>query len=457
MKTLYFDCSSGISGNMVLGALVDLIGEEEYLKQELAKLSAGGYAIEISKREKNGIFGTHVDVIVDGTDEYGHVHHLHEHGHEGHGKEAHSHEEAHFHGEEDHEEAHVHEGAHFHGEDHQEAHVHEEAHFHEEHSHEEHSHEGHHHRTLADVNQLIEESSLGEDVKELAKKIFLRVAKAESKVHHKPLEEVHFHEVGAIDSIVDIVGTAILICRIAPDRILSSVVNEGHGFIECAHGTMSVPVPATSEIFAAGNVRFRQIDIDTELVTPTGAAIIAELAEKFEFMPEMQVKKTGWGAGTKDLKIPNLLKVSLGECADQDEGFVVMDTNIDDCSPELLGYTMDRLLAAGALDVYYTPVFMKKNRPAYQLTVTCNENDMEKLQDIIFQETTTIGIRYRREKRIRLQRELVEVDTKYGSLKAKKVVHKGQTFLYPEYESLKEMAERTGSPMKELYLGVCHH
>ena len=167
----------------------------------------------------------------------------------------------------------------------------------------------------------------------------MRVANAESKVHNKPLEEVHFHEVGALDSIVDIVGTAILINKINPDKIISSVVNDGYGFIECAHGTISVPVPATSEIFSASNVRFRQIDIDTELVTPTGAAIIAELADEFTVLPEMNVMKIGWGAGSKELKIPNILKVYYGEMERPNEDIVVMETNIDDCTGELLGYT----------------------------------------------------------------------------------------------------------------------
>ena len=231
MKTLYFDCSSGISGNMTLGALLEIVGDENYLLGELKKLNVDGYKIEISKKVKNGITGTYVDVILENE----HHHHDHDHGH---------------------------------------------AHDHEHHHH-------HEHRNLYDVNTIIDNSSLDENTKDLAKRIFLRVAKAESKVHNKSLDEVHFHEVGAIDSIVDIVGTAILINKINPDRIISSVVNDGYGFIECAHGTMAVPVPATSEIFAASNVKFRQIDIDTELVTPTGAAIIAELAEDFTTLPAM--------------------------------------------------------------------------------------------------------------------------------------------------------------------------
>ena len=392
MKTLYFDCSSGISGNMTLGALLEIIGDENYLLEELKKLNVDGYKIEISKQVKNGIIGTYVDVILD--EEH---HHEHEHDHE-----------------------------------------------HEHHHH-------HEHRNLNDVYSVIDNSSLDEKTKALAKRIFLRVAKAESKVHNKPLEEVHFHEVGAIDSIIDIVGTAILINKISPDRIISSVVNDGYGFIECAHGTMAVPVPATSEIFAASNVKFRQIDIDTELVTPTGAAIIAELAEEFTTLPAMVTEKIGWGTGTKNLKIPNVLKVYYGEIQEQNENFVVMETNVDDCSGEVLGYTSEKLFENGALDVFFTPIFMKKNRPAYRLTVACKKEDMFKLQNIIFKETTTIGIRYRFEARTELGREFVEVDTKYGKIKAKKVTNDGETYVYPEYESMKKVAKENNIPLKELY------
>ena len=390
MKVLYFDCSSGISGSMTLGALTEIIGDENYLINELKKLNVDGYKIEISKKVKNGITGTYVDVILEDI----HAHH-------------------------------------------------------HEHEHEHHYH--HEHRNLNDVNKIIDGSSLDENVKDLAKKIFIRVAKAESKVHNKLLEEIHFHEVGAIDSIIDIVGTAILINKINPDRVISSIVNDGYGFIECAHGKMAVPVPATSEIFASAGVKFRQIDIDTELVTPTGAAIIAELSDEFKVMPVMNVEKIGWGAGYKNIEIPNVLKVYLGELEEKDDGIYVMETNIDDCSGEILGYTSELLFNEGALDVFFTPIFMKKNRPAYRLTVACKREDMEKLQNIIFRETTTIGIRYRFEERKVLERKNLEIDTKYGKLKVKKVVNNKEEYIYPEFESMKELAKRNNVPLKEVY------
>ena len=380
MKILYFDCSSGISGNMTLGALLEIVGDNNFLITELQKLNNAEYDLEISKKTKCGIVGTFVDVIIK-----------------------------------------------------------------------KHDHHHHQHRNLDDVYKIIDNSSLNINVKDLAKRIFLKVAKAESIVHQKPLNEVHFHEVGAIDSIVDIVGTAILIDKIKPDVIYSSVVNDGHGFINCAHGLMSVPVPATTEIFRASKVKFRQIDVDTELVTPTGAAIIAELASNYITLPVMQISKVGYGAGSKDLNIPNLLKVYYGDLEDLNEDFIVMETNIDDSTAEVLAYTSELLFKAGALDVFYTPIYMKKCRPGYRLSLMCNKIDMPKLQNIIFKETSTIGIRYRTEQRTKLVRENVVIKTKYGDVSAKKIIADNQVFIYPEYESLKMIAIKNNIPLKELY------
>lgn len=406
MKALYFDCSSGISGNMTLGALLELVEDKEAFVEELMKLGVDGYHIDITTQVKNGITGTHVDVILDDH------HHHHEH---------HDHE-------------------------HHEHHHHHEHHDHKHH----HEHRHHAHRNLFDVNQIIDESSIHEDAKDLAKRIFLRVAMAESKVHNESLENVRFHEVGAIDSIVDIIGTAILIQKLNPDVIYSSVVNDGYGFIECAHGTIAVPVPATSEIFANSDVISRQINIDTELVTPTGAAIIAELASRYGVMPAMNVKRIGWGCGTKELSIPNVLKVTLGETTDNDDRITVMETNIDDCTGEVLSYTMEKLFDAGALDVFYTPIFMKKNRPAYRLTVACYKDKRDILKDIIFKETTTIGIRYREEERFVLKRQMKEIDTEYGTVRLKCCEHNGEIYEYPEFEDLKSIAIKTGLPIKEV-------
>ena len=389
-KTLYFDCSSGICGNMTLGALLEISGDEKYFLDEIAKLGIHGYKIEISKKDSYGISGTYVNVIVDGVDEYGHEHTV---GH------------------------------------------------HHEHS----------HRNVHDICEIIDKSGLGQDVKSLAKDIFMRVAKAEAKVHNKDLSEVHFHEVGATDSIIDIVGTAILVCAIKPDCIYSSVVTEGCGYIECAHGKMSVPVPATSRIVADNNVRMKQTDIDTELVTPTGAAIIAALAEEYIPMPDMTIEKVGFGMGSKDIGLANSLKVFLGE-TEEDDGIYVMETNVDDSTGEQLAYTVEQLIEAGARDAFCTPIVMKKGRPAYKLEVICTEDKMEELSEIIFRETTTIGLRYRKLKRTELKREMIKVDTPYGPVICKRVTSpKGQVYTYPEYEDLKRIAREKGIAIKELY------
>lgn len=393
MKILYFDCSSGICGNMTLGALLDIIDDENYFFNEIKKLNLDGYKIEISKKESYGINGRYVNVIVDGKDEYGNIHH-HEHNH----------------------------------------------------------HHNHKHRNLNDVNEVIDKSNLDDKTKNLAKEMFLKVANAESKVHGKPIDEVHFHEVGAIDSIIDIVGTAILINKINPDIIVSSVVNEGHGFIECAHGKMSVPVPATSQIFTTENVRFKQIDVDTELVTPTGAAIISTLAKDYTIMPEMKLEKVGYGAGFKDIGYSNLLKVYYGEMTGSKSDMYVIETNIDDSNGEELGYTMEKLFKNNANDVFYTPIFMKKNRPAYKLEVICEKENLDNLLEIIFKETTTIGARFYKVDRAELKREKIEIDTKYGKVTGKKITTpKGEVYIYPEYESIKELAEQKNIPLKELY------
>lgn len=395
MKVLYFDCSSGISGNMTLGALMELVDDPDYLQKELKKVHVDGYHLHVSKTKKNGITGTYVDVHLEADH---HHHHDHDHDHEHH-----------------------------------------------------HDHHHHDYRNLFDVNKIIDEADIDLKAKELAKKIFLKVALAESKVHNETLENVHFHEVGAIDSIVDIIGTAILITKIAPDKIMSSVVNDGHGFIQCAHGMISVPVPATSEIFAASDVMFRQIDIDTELVTPTGAAIIAQLAQSFGTMPAMKVNKIGWGCGTKDLKIPNVLKVLCGTIEENQDEILVIETNIDDCSGEILGFTMEQLFAQGALDVFFTPIFMKKNRPAYRLSIACHPQQLKAMQDVIFKHTTSIGLRYRCEQRTILNRQNTAVMTPFGEVRGKVIDFDGSRYVYPEYEDVKAIAQKQGLSIRDVF------
>ena len=454
MKILYFDCATGISGNMSIGALLEICDGEQYLRDELAKLGVPGYQLNVIKRDSHGIDGTYVEVleantgipvdaIHDGNKNVGSsatlgLHHGHTHSHH---HELDSSPEHHSHG-------HYHDHNHDHSLDNH-------CHNHQDDNDNNHNH-NYVHRTYADIKQIIEDSGITEDAKNLSKSMFHKVAVAEAKVHGKPIDEVHFHEVGAIDSIVDIVSVAILMDYIKPDRVISSVVSDGCGTIKCAHGVLSVPVPATSMIYKNEHIRFKQIEVPTELVTPTGAAIISTFAESYGLMPEMNLNKIGIGVGSRNIGGPNTLRVFLGEdvTADgetQNGDIIVINSNIDDSSGEDLGYVLEKLMDAGALDVSYAPIFMKKNRPAYRLEVICRAEIREKLSEIIFDETTTIGVRYYLVQREELARIRTLVDTELGQIEAKQVsTTSGHTYTYPEYESMKSIASELGVSMKSV-------
>lgn len=364
--TLYLECYSGISGDMTVAALLDLGATEENLRRTLAKLPVDGYEIRIGRVMKNGLDACDFDVILE---EHAHSHEE-EHPHS-HGEHSHAHTE-HAHGHEEH--------IHSHGE-HSHAHT-EHAHGHAEHSHA--------HRTWRDIEAMLDEAGLEPGVLERAKKMFCIVAEAEGKVHGRPAEEVHFHEVGAIDSIVDIVGVAACLEELSVDRVLVSNIFEGRGHVKCQHGILPVPVPAVLEIAAAHGLSLKQTEQSGEMVTPTGAAVAALSEGK---RPEsFRVKAVGLGAGKKEFPRANVLRAMLIE--EEEAGdFWMMESNIDDCTGETLGYAMDCLLAAGAEDVFFTPIFMKKNRPAYRLSVLCEEKKISELEEILFRETTTIGVR----------------------------------------------------------------
>ena len=454
MKILYFDCATGISGNMAIGALLEICDGEQYLRDELAKLGVPGYQLNVIKRDSHGIDGTYVEVleantgipvdaIHDGNKNVGSsatlgLHHGHTHSHH---HELDSSPEHHSHG-------HYHDHEHDHSLDNH-------CHNHQDDNDNNHNH-NHVHRTYADIKQIIEGSGITEAAKELSRSMFQKVAAAEAAVHGKPIDEVHFHEVGAIDSIVDIVSVAILMDYINPDRVISSVVSDGYGTIKCAHGVLSVPVPATSMMYKNEKIRFKQIEVPTELVTPTGAAIISTFAESYGLIPEMNLNKIGIGVGSRNIGGPNTLRVFLGEdvTADgetQNDDIIVINSNIDDSSGEDLGYVLEKLMDAGALDVSYSPIFMKKNRPAYRLEVICRAETREKLSEIIFDETTTIGVRYYVVQREELTRVRTLVDTELGQIEAKQVsTASGHTYTYPEYESMKTIASELGISMKSV-------
>ncbi|MBF1361529.1 MAG: nickel pincer cofactor biosynthesis protein LarC [Mogibacterium diversum] len=454
MKIIYFDCATGISGNMAIGALLEICDGEQYLRDELAKLGVPGYQLNVIKRDSHGIDGTYVEVleantgipvdaIHDGNKNVGSsatlgLHHGHTHSHH---HELDSSPEHHSHG-------HYHDHEHDHSLDNH-------CHNHQDDNDNNHNH-NHVHRTYADIKQIIEGSGITEAAKELSRSMFQKVAAAEAAVHGKPIDEVHFHEVGAIDSIVDIVSVAILMDYINPDRVISSVVSDGYGTIKCAHGVLSVPVPATSMMYKNEKIRFKQIEVPTELVTPTGAAIISTFAESYGLMPEMNLNKIGIGVGSRNIGGPNTLRVFLGEdvTADgetQNDDIIVINSNIDDSSGEDLGYVLEKLMDAGALDVSYSPIFMKKNRPAYRLEVICRAETREILSEIIFDETTTIGVRYYVVQREELTRVRTLVDTELGQIEAKQVsTASGHTYTYPEYESMKTIASELGISMKSV-------
>ncbi|MBO0526123.1 nickel pincer cofactor biosynthesis protein LarC [Clostridium botulinum] len=430
-RILYYDCFSGISGDMNLGALIDLGVDKEYLLKELAKLNINDeFKIKINKDARKGISGTKVDVILKNSYEHNHDH---EHSHEcGHG---HGHEHNHNH---DHENNHNHE----HG----------------------HNHNHHHHRNLININKIIDNSELNNNVKKISKDIFLEVAKAEGKVHNKPLEEVHFHEVGATDSIVDIVGAAICLDYLKVDKVLCSKIQVGSGFVKCAHGTMPVPAPATAEILKDIPMVSSE-EIPFEATTPTGAAIVASTVYKFTQNKNFHIEKVGYGIGGKDLSdIPNVLRIFLAENKQQEgndieqEEALILECNIDDMNSEIYEYVINKLLHEGASDAYITPIIMKKTRPAAKLTVLC-ENKLENImKEIVLRETTTLGIRKYSVEKSMLKRKVEKVNTIYGEVSVKKSYLKGQVLnSKPEYEDCKKIALENNISIKEVYEAVNKH
>lgn len=437
MKTLYLDIFSGISGDMFIGALIDLGVDAHQFEHELEKLHLDGYHLHVARKEKSGIAGTKFDV---------HLAHEHDHGHE----HAHGHEHHHEHSHSHH---HHREGGHDHGHSHSQGH--------------EHEHEHHHHdenRTFGEIKQLISRSALSDWVKSKSIAVFQRIADAEGKIHGQPPEQVHFHEVGAVDSIVDIVGACIALEMLGKPRVLSAPVVEGVGWINCAHGRFPIPAPATLAILGTRGIAITQSEEPHELVTPTGAALLAELAESFAPMQDLVAEKIAFGLGTRDNKTrPNVLRVILGSqsttspqsAVERDwemDSVAVLETNLDDISAEILGHFVERALAAGALDVFHTPIQMKKNRPGVLLTVLCAEGEADTFSEMMLRETTAFGVRRHSAERRKLRREFTTVKTAFGEVTVKigrlngKVVQAA-----PEFESCRKVAEQAKVPLKQVY------
>ena len=390
-------------------------------------------------------------------------HHDHDHDHEHHHDHEHGHEHEHSHDEHDHEHHHDHEHTHNHEHSHDHAHTHDHEHSHDHaHTHD-HMHP-HVHRNIHDIFEIIDRLDASDRVKNLARRMFEIVAGAESKAHGIPVSEVHFHEVGAIDSIVDVISAAFCLEDLGIHRVVISPLSEGHGFARCQHGLMPVPVPATANIAAAQGLELTLRDVEGEMVTPTGAAIAAAFRTEAALPKKYQIEKIGIGAGNKDFAHANILRAMLltdktvevetGKDGHDESSMWVMEANLDDCTGEALGYAMEVLLEAGARDVWYTPAYMKKNRPAYVLHVLTTAEKREELEQLVFSCTTTIGVRRYPVERTILPREVKEIQTRYGAAKVKICKRGGVDTCYPEYESVRAICRETGKRFMEVFHGV---
>lgn len=446
-KTLYLECYSGISGDMTAAALLDLGADRAALDRVLKSLKVSGFETKISRVVKSGIDACDFDVVLDKEHE-NHDHdmeYLHGHHHKGH-------ENNHFYV---HNHAHEDEAEHFHSHEHNHAHGAESAQ-------DRHHHE---HRGIKEITYIIEHSAMNENAKKIALRIFEILAEAESKAHNVPVDQVHFHEVGAVDSVVDIVSVAVCLDNLDVTEVIVPVLCEGRGTVRCQHGILPIPVPAVANIVSANHLYLKMTEVEGELVTPTGAAIVAAVKTKDKLPETFEIQKIGIGAGKRQYECPGILRAMIiSESTEQAKGrnpkaenqetkdtIIKMETNIDDCSGEVLGFVMERLMKAGARDVHYVPVFMKKNRPAWVLNVICKEEDIETLQNIIFEETTTIGIRYSIMERTILPRETRTLPTPWGEVQVKVCTLNGKEQLYPEYESVAQLSREKEIPFAEIY------
>lgn len=420
-KTLYLECYSGISGDMTVAALLDLGADREVLKESLKSLPVGGFRTEITRVKKSGLDACDFSVILEQDNHDHDMEYLHgsEKSYTGHYE--HSHEVNH---------------EHHHGHTHSHEHPYE-------------------HRGMKEITEIIQKSEMTVRAKKMAMRVFGILAQAESKAHGVPVEEVHFHEVGAVDSIVDIAAIAICMDNLDISNVIVPVLYEGTGFIRCQHGQIPVPVPAVTHIAETHKLKLKITDIQGELVTPTGAAVVAAFRTSDRLPEDFTMLKTGIGAGKRQYRCPGILRAMLiRETTDLQIKDIIwkLETDMDDCGGEMMGHVMNLLMANGAREVHYTPIYTKKNRPAYTLTVICKESEREKLENLIFSETTTIGIRRVEMERTILQREIQKKDTPVGTAIVKAcTLPDGNIRYYPEYENVAELAERNQLSFRETY------
>ena len=464
MKTLYLECNMGAAGDMLSAALLELHPEPEKMLQKLNMLGIPGIVYSSEAMEKCGIRGTHLKVTVNGEEEesldvHGHHHHHdhdedHDHGHHHHHDhdEDHDHAHHHYHGhDEDHDHGHHH---HDHDEDHDHAHHHHHGHDedHDHGSHHDHDHEhGHHHhhvhRNLGDIEAIVSNLVIPETVRENIMKVYKVIAQAESHAHNRPVEEVHFHEVGSMDAVADITAFCLILSELAPDRILASPVRIGFGEVRCAHGILPVPAPAAAWILQ--DIPVYAGDIRGELCTPTGAALLKCFADDFCTLPQMKVQKIGLGCGKKDFPQANCVRALLGETPDSRETILELTCNLDDMTPEALGFAMEEILAAGAVDVFTIPVTMKKSRPGFLLTCMCRESLRDEILRNIFLHTTTLGVRENVCNRYTLRREIEARDTADGEIRRKTASGWGTRRDKYEFEDLARIAREKGISLAE--------
>ena len=459
MSTLYLEPFSGLSGDMLNALLLDLGADRKHLEEALKTISLDGYHLHVDRIAKSSIWGTDFDVHMEhGEKDHGiagdfdHHHHDHHHEHE------HTHEHAHSHAHEEHTHAHTHEHSQPH--DH---HHHDHEHTHDGHSHK-HTHSHHHHhgevRGLKEIETIILSSGVSDFVKEKSLEVFRDIAQAEANVHQMPVEEIHFHEVGATDSIIDIMSFFILWETLDIDAVYSTAVTEGSGTITVAHGVMPVPVPAVMQLRLGTSIPFSQdFDILTELVTPTGLALFKAIRPVFAQPSNLTATKVGYGFGKRDTGKFNALRGTLLEksthshqvVTSNNDEIIQIDTTIDDQSGEELGYIMSLLLEEGALDVHYTPVYTKKNRPATHLTLLIQEGDLERFTAILFKQTSTIGFRYQNVQRKVMTRTFQTQQTSLGAVKVKKNQYGTFTKSTLEYEDCARIAHETGLSIQAVY------
>lgn len=419
-RVLYIDAPFGISGDMLVAALLDMGADYEKLTKVLHSLEVKGFQTQMSRVKKSGLDMCDFLVKLD----------------EAH--ENHDHDMAYLHGHEHHEHEHEH--------DHEHHHDHE----HEHHHHHDHHHE---HRGMGEIRHIIHHSAMSEEAQKLALKIFQVLAEAEAKAHGTDVEQVHFHEVGAVDSIVDIVSIAVCMESLAIDDVVVDTLVDGHGTIRCQHGIMAVPVPAVTHIVADNGLKLRLSHVEGELVTPTGAAAAAALRTMDKLPASYRVAGVGMGAGKREYEVPTFLRLLLLEVEPElpEDEILKIETNIDDSNGETLGLVQELLLSAGALDVFFTSIYMKKNRPAYMLTVLCQPQQQEAMARIIFQHTTSIGIRYEKMKRCIMQRRQLSGMVDGIAVKAKECSYGDIVRCYPEYDSIRQLQQEKGMDYQMAY------